>query len=209
MDNSGGMTLTDLLEQPGVVEEVELRGDFGFLAFHGGPVERVTSLIARMAAERSGASFYSIDQPAERPLHLPSTRFDPAESPKLAAVLDHVRSVCTVHGYGREMSKQYLLLGGQNRHLATRLANALRRSIRPKYRVIDDLDEIPRELRGVHPRNPVNVPSDKGVQLELPPGIRWNWPERSWADADGLEPTLDVLDVVDALAATAVDYMRR
>ena len=43
MDNSGGMTFAEVLAQPGVVEEVELRGTFGFLAFHGGPVERVTT----------------------------------------------------------------------------------------------------------------------------------------------------------------------
>lgn len=92
------MTFTELLAQPGVEEELELRGAFGFMAFHGGPVERVTSFIARKAAELSGSSFYSIDQPASRPLHIPSIRFRPEESSTLTALFDRVDAVCTVHG---------------------------------------------------------------------------------------------------------------
>jgi phage replication-related protein YjqB (UPF0714/DUF867 family) len=201
------MTFSDLLAQPGVEEEAELRGSFGFLAFHGGPVERVTSLIARLAAEASGASFYSIDQPRERPLHIPSTRFQPAESEMFASVLEHVEVVCTVHGYGREMDKQHLLLGGQNRQLATDMGTELTQRLPDRFSVVTELDDIPRELRGVHSKNPVNLPSNQGVQLELPPGVRWNWDARSWADADGLEPTDTVKHVVDALAETARNWM--
>lgn len=206
MDNTGGMTFTELLSQPGVHEEIELRSNFGFLAFHGGPVERVTSLIARRAAAASGASFYSIDQPAERPLHIPSTRFRPEESPAFESILDHCDVVCTVHGYGREMDKQHLLLGGQNRDLAVALGAQLTSRLPQKYLVITELEDIPRELRGVHSRNPVNLPRNQGVQLEIPPGIRWNWDARSWADADGLEPTPLVESVIDALAATALEW---
>jgi len=201
------MTFTELLDQPGVVEEVELRGNFGFLAFHGGPVERVTSLIAREAAAASGASFYSIDQPAERPLHIPSTRFRPDESDIFAQVIDHCDVVCTVHGYGRDMDKQYLLLGGQNRELASEMGTALSATLPERFRVITDIDDIPRELRGVHAKNPVNLPRQQGVQLELPPGVRWNWDARNWADEEGLEPTALVNDVVDALATTARSWM--
>lgn len=70
-----------------------------------------------------------------------------------------------------------------------------------------ELDEIPTELRGVHAKNPVNLPRNQGVQLELPPGARWNWDAKSWADADGLEPTETVQQVIDALAATATNWM--
>lgn len=201
------MTFTELLAQPGVVEEVELRGRFGFLAYHGGPVERVTSLIARRAAEQSGASFYGIDQPPELALHLPSARFQPSESPVFASVLGHCEVVCTVHGYGREMSKQYLLLGGQNRELASAMASELEARLPPKFKVIATLDEIPRELRGVSTKNPVNLPKHQGVQLELPPGVRWNFDARSWGDAQGLEPTPLINSVVDALAAAATEWM--
>lgn len=207
MDNTGGMTFADLLAQPGVHEEVEIRGRFGILAFHGGPVERVTSLIARRAAELAGATFYSIDQPAERPLHIPSTRFRPEESPAFAEVIDHVDVVCTVHGYGREMDKQHLLLGGQNRELASSLGTELTSRLHERFRVITDLEAIPKELRGVHRHNPVNLPRGKGVQLELPPGVRWSFAGRDWADGPGIEPTAEVLSVIDALAATATRWM--
>ena len=201
------MTFTDLLAQPGVEEEVELRGSFGFLAFHGGPVERVTSMIARKAAEASGASFYSIDQPAARPLHIPSTRFRPEESEAFASILEHVEVVCTVHGYGRDMDKQFLLLGGQNRELAAALGTELSSRLPERFRVITELEDIPKELRGVHSKNPVNIPRQQGVQLELPPGVRWNWDARSWADAEGLEPTETVLQVVEALTTAATNWM--
>lgn len=207
MDNTGGMSFAELLEQPGVVEEVELRGRFGFLAYHGGPVERVTTMVARMAAERSGASFYGIDQPAERPLHIPSTRIDPAESQTLSEFYEHVDIVCTVHGYGREMDKQWVLLGGQNRELAVTAKHELEARLPERFRVIDDLDEIPKALRGVHVRNPVNLATDQGVQVELPPAIRWNHAAKQWADAEGLQPTQNVLAVVDALTATAINWM--
>lgn len=207
MDNTGGMSFSDLLAQPGVEEEVELRGSFGILAFHGGPVERVTSMIARMAAEQSNATFYSIDQPDERPLHIPSTRFHPEESSAFAKVIEHVDTVCTVHGYGREMDKQFLLLGGQNRDLAHRLGTEMSERLNTRFKVITELEAIPRELRGVHHRNPVNLPRQQGVQLELPPGVRWNWDARDWADAPHAGPTTEVTAVVEALAATARWWM--
>jgi phage replication-related protein YjqB (UPF0714/DUF867 family) len=37
--------------------------------------------------------------------------------------------------------------------------------------VVDQLDEIPRRLRGVDPRNPVNRAA-RGVQVELPHPVR-------------------------------------
>ncbi len=201
------MTFSELLTQPGVREEVELRGRFGFLAYHGGSVERVTSLIARRAAEASSATYYNIDQPPEKPLHLPSTRFRPEESPALASVIEHCEVICTVHGYGREMTKQFLLLGGQNRELAEAIGTELSNRLDEKYRVITNLEEIPRELRGVHPENPVNLPAGKGVQLELPPGVRWNFDARSWGDADGLEPTDTIESIIEALAVAASNWM--
>jgi phage replication-related protein YjqB (UPF0714/DUF867 family) len=101
----------------------------------------------------------------------------PSESPALARFLDHVHVVVAVHGYGREGYWTTLLLGGRNRALATHLAGALRTTIEPQgYDVIDALDDIPAQLRGVHRANPVNLPRDAGVQLELPPRIRGTTP---------------------------------
>ena len=70
-----------------------------------------------------------------------------------------------------------LLLGGGNRDLAATLGSHLRPAL-PDYRVVTQMEQIPVRLRGVHPANPVNLPRDGGVQLELCPsvrglGVRW------------------------------------
>ena len=202
------MSFTELLAQPGVVEEAHVRGTFGFLAYHGGPVERVTTMIASRAAADANATFYGIDQPTERPLHLPSTRYSPDESPTFRAVLEHVDVVCTIHGYGRDMDKQHVLLGGRNRELAEHVAAELRPRLSERFPVITDLEAIPKELRGVHSKNPANLPSGGGVQIELPPALRWNWDNRSWADAPGLQPTAPVQAMIDGLAAAARSWTR-
>ena len=49
----------------------------------------------------------------------------------------------------------------------------------PDYDVVLDLEAIPRELRGLHPDNPVNIPRLGGVQLELPPRVRGLGPRGS------------------------------
>ena len=161
----------DLLRHPGVVEDVELRSRFGFLALHGGSLERGTAEIARVVADDAGASLYSVRQPEDLRWHIPSYHYDPAESAALAQFLDHVHEVVSIHGYGRKDQWRTLLVGGTNRELAGRAARVLRDAL-PGYRVVDDLDEIPAALRGVHPANPVNRTRRGGIQLELPPRVR-------------------------------------
>lgn len=162
----------ELLAHPGVEERCELGSSFGLLAFHGGNLERGTDRIADAAAARSGASLYTVVQPPDLRWHVPSTEFQPSVSPALAAFLDHVATVVAVHGYGREGRWTTLLLGGRNRQLAAALGAHLRAGLGPGFEVVDDLEAIPVELRGVHPRNPVNLPPGGGVQLELPPRVR-------------------------------------
>lgn len=161
----------ELLAHPGVQEVTELRSRFGFMAFHGGNLERGTDDIAREAARRSGASCYAVIQPPNLRWHLPSSTIDPVHSDQLRVFLEHVEVVVTVHGYGREGRFTTLLLGGANRILARHLGDHLRAGL-PDYEVLDALDEIPAELRGLHPENPVNRPPAAGVQLELPPRVR-------------------------------------
>jgi phage replication-related protein YjqB (UPF0714/DUF867 family) len=189
--------LTELLAHPGVEEACELRSRFGLMAIHGGSLERGTDAVASAAAERAGASFYAVRQPPDLTWHVPSTEFDPAASPALAGFLDHV--VVSVHGYGRVGMWTTLLVGGGNRVLASRLADALRSSlgaVGDGFAAVDDLDDIPRALRGVHPRNPVNLPRHGGVQLELPPRVR------PGTDAPTFRP--EYADaVVDGLVAVA------
>jgi phage replication-related protein YjqB (UPF0714/DUF867 family) len=164
--------LGELLGHPGVEEVCELRGRFGLLAFHGGSLERGTDAIAAAAADRAGASLYVVRQPADLRWHIPSASIDPADSPELAGFVEHVDLAVAVHGYGRAGMWTTLLLGGRNRTLAARLATALRTRLGEGFTVVDSLPDIPDGLRGQHPRNPVNLPRGKGVQLELPPRVR-------------------------------------
>lgn len=164
--------LGELLDHPGVEEQCELRSRFGFLAFHGGSLERGTDTIAVAAADRAGASLYVVRQPPDLRWHIPSTAIDPADSPKLAAFIDHVDVAVAIHGYGRAGMWTTLLLGGRNRPLATRLGTALRTRLGDGFTILDTVTDIPEGLRGLHPRNPVNLPRNEGVQLELPPRVR-------------------------------------
>ena len=195
-------TFAELLALPGVTEELELRGRFGFMAYHGGGLEEMTDVIGRAAAERSGASYYGVRHPPKWELHIPSTQVSPDQSPVLAAFLDRVEVVVTVHGFGRRSLMTSLLLGGRNRDLAGHLAGHLRSAL-PAYDILDDLDDIPPELRGVHARNPVNLPPLAGVQIELPPRVRGSSP-LWWDWEDGLVPHTEAL--IGALAAAAVSF---
>jgi phage replication-related protein YjqB (UPF0714/DUF867 family) len=193
----------ELLALPGVEEVVELRSRFGFMAYHGGNLELATDVIASRAAEAAGASYYGVHQPDDLQWHIPSTRVRPAESAALGVFLAHVDTVITVHGYGRRGFFTSLLLGGRNRALATHVGGHLRVAL-PAYEIMTDLDAIPPELRGQHPENPVNLPRQAGVQLELPPRVRgssplwWDW------EGPGLVPHTQAL--IDALSAAATSW---
>jgi phage replication-related protein YjqB (UPF0714/DUF867 family) len=188
------------LTEPGVVERADLRGRFGFMAFHGGELERRTDIIATAAAEASGASSYVVTHPPPNPRHFPSTDVRRGQSELLDEFLDHVSVVVTVHGYGRDGMFTSLLLGGRNRDLADTLGRRLAAAL-PEYQVVTDLPAIPRELRGLHPSNPVNAPPGGGVQLELPPRVRGLGPR--WADWDGEGLVPPAAAVVDVLAQVA------
>ena len=179
-----------------MVEESTLAGRLGVMAFHGGDLEVGTDHIADAVAARTGASRYVVRQPDGMRDHLPSKHFSPEESTRLAGFLDHVDEVVTLHGYGRRSMFTTVLLGGRNRRLAAHVASCLRAAL-PGYEVIDDLDDIPPALRGVHPDNPVNRPSGCGVQIELPPRVRGNGP--FWNHWDGGWPTPHTERLVDGL----------
>jgi phage replication-related protein YjqB (UPF0714/DUF867 family) len=187
----------ELLAHDGVEEDLVLRSTFGFLAFHGGSLEEMTDVVAATAAAEGGASYYGVRQPEDLQWHLPSVEVDPAQSSRLRAFLDHVDVVIAVHGYGREGRWTELLAGGTNRALAAAVGRALEPRLRD-YTVITDLDAIPRELRGLHARNPVNLPAAGGVQLKLPPRVRGRSPLSPPPGPDGLSPPTAAL--IDGLA---------
>jgi phage replication-related protein YjqB (UPF0714/DUF867 family) len=162
----------DLLAEPGVEEVLELRSPrIGFMAFHGGSLERRTEVVAIEAAERAGASLYAVIQPLGLRWHIPSTSVSPDASASLRSFVDHVDVAIAIHGYGRDGLWTSLLLGGTNRALAHHVAGSLR-PLLDGYEILDDLELVPKELRGLHPANPVNLPASGGVQLELPPRVR-------------------------------------
>lgn len=194
------MSFAELLAHPGVEEVSVLRSRLGFAAYHGGGLEEMTDVIARAAAERSGASYYGVHQPPGLEWHVPSTHVSPDDSPALARFLDHVEVVITVHGYGRAGFFTTLLLGGQNRPLAHHVGGHLREAL-PAYTIATDLDRIPAPLRGLHPRNPVNLPPRRGVQIELPPRVRGSSP--LWWDWEGPGFTPHTEALIEALAAAA------
>lgn len=193
------MNLGELLAHPGVEEVCSLRSRFGFMAFHGGALEAMTDVIAARAAELVGASYYGVHHPPDV-AHLSSHAFDPSHSSTLGAFLDHVDVVITVHGYGRVGHWASLLVGGGNRELAEHLGGHLRARL-PAYDVRTDLEAIPKELRGLHPDNPVNRPRHGGAQLELPPRVRGSSP--LWWDWEGPGPTPHTNALIEALAAAA------
>jgi phage replication-related protein YjqB (UPF0714/DUF867 family) len=125
----------------------------------------------------------------------------PADSPALAAFLDHVQVTVALHGYGREGLWTTLLAGGGNRQLAAHVATHLRTALPEGYEVVDDLAAIPPELRGVHPDNPVNRCAHGGVQLELPPRVRSRTPY--WSDLPPGEPIPHLAPLAEGLAAAA------
>ena len=196
--------LTDLLAVPGVVEEHVAGSRIGVCSLHGGGLGRTTDVVAREVAARTGASFYGVIQPDGSRHHLPSTRFDPAHSGRLADFLDGIDVVVSIHGYGRDDDFWAVLLGGSNRDLAHHTAGCLRGHLPGDYRVVDDLDLMPRNLRGVHPRNPVNRPAHGGVQVELPPPVRWNRDTSDWSSADD-DPRPEQLDALIDGLVEAVD----
>lgn len=201
------ISFSELLAKPGVIEVSDLRSRFGFCAFHGGNLERVTEQIASEAAARSGSSFYGVIQPKGMRHHIPSALVSPDESLALKAFIEHCDVVVAIHGYGRRGHFTSLLCGGGNRELAGHVATHVRAAV-PAYNTIDDIDKIPKALRGLHPDNPCNLTSLGGVQLELPPRVRGLSPlARYWpANAKRNKRFPHVNHLIEGLAAAAAGW---
>lgn len=197
---TGTDPFAELLAMTGVQEVCELRSRIGFMAYHGGSLEEQTDVIASRAAERSGASYYAVLQPRDLQWHIPSHKVNPGSSARLTAFVEHVDVVITIHGFGRRDHFTSLLLGGQNRDLAAHVATHLRPRL-PEYEIVTELDRIPKDLRGLHPDNPVNLPARQGVQIELPPRIRGSSP--IWADWDHTEMVPPMASLIDGLVDAA------
>jgi phage replication-related protein YjqB (UPF0714/DUF867 family)/gamma-glutamylcyclotransferase (GGCT)/AIG2-like uncharacterized protein YtfP len=197
-------SLSELLADPAVREESVLRSRFGFLAIHGGGLEQMTDVIARRAADAADASLYVVHHPDRYPHHLSSALYDPSQSARLAEFLDHIEVAVSLHGYGRIGRSTQLLAGGANRVLAQHVSDHLQI---PGHQVVTDLDAIPRELRGLHPDNPVNRARGGGTQLELTSRVRGLSPRSAPPGDDGLSPPTSAL--VRGLASAARTWFSR
>ncbi len=186
------MDLRELLHIKGVEEECDLRSTVGFMALHGGSQDRGTDQIARRAAALCGASYYAIVQPPWLRVHLTSRLHDPEHSTTFRRFLAHVRVAISVHGFGRDSFALWvdparglvidaygpavrdgqkdpltgIIVGGLHAGLVGQ-ARTLLSARCPGFHVADE-----RLRLGFHPKNPVNLPPEKGVQIELPPGLR-------------------------------------
>lgn len=184
------IVFADLLSSAGVAEHCELRSTTGFMALHGG-LEAATWELARQAADRCDASLYGVVQPEGLAWHVPSKLYDPAHSAALRSFCEHVDLAISLHGYGgvRDRPDRWVTIcvGGHDRGAAAVVGAELRSHL-DGYVVLDDLDSIPPQYRGVHPANPVNRTRGAGVQIELPPRVRGTG--AVWADPS---PLLDAL----------------
>lgn len=160
--------LRDLLETDGVREVTVPGSSLGVMALHGG-LEEGTFEIARTIADVTGASLYAVVQPEDVRWHVPSIHFDPAHSDALRRFIASVRFAVSIHGFGRQFLSATALVGGANADAADRVAAGLRRR---GFTAVSDRNAIPKRLRGLHGKNPVNLPSRGGVQVELTPDLR-------------------------------------
>jgi phage replication-related protein YjqB (UPF0714/DUF867 family) len=139
----------------------------GLLALHGSN-EGGTAELADLVARRCGATSLVFTQPGvRRPVHVPSARMAADHCALLREFLERVLVTVSLHGHMRPDAPHTIFLGGGNRAAARVLAEALAAGV-PRFPVVTDLAAIPSALRGVHPRNPVNLSRLGGVQVELP-----------------------------------------
>ncbi|MEV6118327.1 poly-gamma-glutamate hydrolase family protein [Streptomyces sp. NPDC052109] len=163
------MTRTEEVEVEGVPMVATLvPGDgIGLLALHGSN-EGGTAQLAETVARHCGATSLVFTQPGvHRPVHIPSPRMAAEPCGLLREFLERVSLTVSLHGHKRPEAPHAVFLGGRHRDAAHVLADALTVHA-PHFPAVTDLSAIPSGLRGVHPRNPVNLTRLAGVQVELP-----------------------------------------
>jgi phage replication-related protein YjqB (UPF0714/DUF867 family) len=198
------------------------------MALHGGSQDRGTDQIASRAAEQAGASYYAIIQPAGLRVHLTSRRHNPDHSALLRTFLQHVDIAISVHGFGRDSFALWIdperglviepygpatrgnqsgplrgvIVGGHN----AELLKAARQLLNDRFAGYHVADE--RVRLGFHPDNPVNLPSERGIQVELPPGLRGigDCGEHFAPRQDGI--VTEVVAALVELANRATEFLR-
>lgn len=157
----------DKKEKEGIdfrIEKHVRNGNAVVLAIHGGRIEPGTTEIARAIAgtEFSFYSFIGEKPGSNRPLHIPSTRFD---EPECVGLVEDHPVVISIHGQ-HDRSQSFVMLGGLDKKLRRRIGQAIRSN---GFSVVSP----DRGLRGEDPRNICNRGlSGKGVQIEISRKLR-------------------------------------
>jgi phage replication-related protein YjqB (UPF0714/DUF867 family) len=144
-----------------------LQGSVGVMAIHGGNIERGTEQLANYVARNAHASLYVISprtQKRDWKYHISSNKIDARESRILTEFLTHVRTAISIHGH--VIKKNVLCIGGLNHTLRKTVIH----SLKDGFNVVDALEEggICKNLAGGNEKNVVNLPREKGVQIEIP-----------------------------------------
>jgi phage replication-related protein YjqB (UPF0714/DUF867 family) len=179
-----------MAEDKEVQEYLRLEGPLGLMAIHGGGIEPGTEEIARFVAYHSGASLYVYAGRRSRgnlSLHRPSHNMRIEERDLVVQFLKHVKIAISIHGHGRRQNRAYV--GGLHESMVHRFVEIVQPAL-SQYEWISDPKIIPKGLRGQSPGNVVNLPPDKGMQLELPPQLRQT---KGTSDGRGFEPAGDAL----------------
>jgi phage replication-related protein YjqB (UPF0714/DUF867 family) len=173
-----------------VQEYLRLEGPLGLMAIHGGGIEPGTEEIAKFVADHSGASLYVYAgrrSGGNLSLHRPSHDARIEERALIVQFLEHVKTAISIHGHGRGRDRVYV--GGLHESMVRRFVE-LARQVLSQYEWISDVKLIPPGLSGQSPGNVVNLPSAKGMQLELPVKLRQT---KETPDGRGFEPAGDAL----------------
>lgn len=165
------MNLAELLREEDILEYHILQGSVGIMAIHGGNIERGTEQLAYYIAHHSHASLYVISPRTHKrdwKYHISSNKINPRDSEKLTEFLNHVTTAVSIHGH--IIKKDVLCIGGLNDSLRKSMVN----SLKEKFDVVDAMEEGGhcKNLAGRNPKNVVNLPRRKGVQIEIPLSIR-------------------------------------
>jgi len=173
-----------------VQEYLRLEGPLGLMAIHGGGIEPGTEEIARFVARHSGASLYVYAgrrAGGNLSLHRPSHDMKMEERALVVQFLNHVKTAISIHGHGRRQNCAYV--GGLHQRMVQRFVELARPAL-SQYEWISDPKIIPPGLSGRSSSNLVNLPPDRGMQLELPPQLRQT---KGTPDRRGFEPAGDAL----------------
>jgi phage replication-related protein YjqB (UPF0714/DUF867 family) len=165
------MKLAELITHKGILEYSILQGKVGVMAIHGGNIERGTEQIAYYVAHHSHSSLYVISPRTSKrdwKFHISSNKINPKESEKLTEFLDHVHTAVSIHGH--VIKRNVICVGGLNHVLRRRVVE----SLKADFDVTDAVEEggICRNLSARNPKNVVNLPKGKGIQIEVPLWMR-------------------------------------